>query len=57
VDPFEIQAGLTVPGEMLLCEHGEEEEEKKSKRAKKPRKAKTEDANQVAYRILKQSTS
>jgi hypothetical protein len=30
---------------------------KKIKRAKRPKKAKPEDTNQLAYRIVKQSTS
>ena len=30
VGPFEFQAGLTVPGEMLLYEHGEEEKKQTS---------------------------
>jgi len=53
---FEIQAGLTVCGQ---CYYARMVKKKKTKRSKRTKKlnSKREDANQLAYRIVKKSTN
>jgi len=53
---FEIQAGLTVCGQCYYARMVKKKKIKRSKRTKKLN-SKREDANQLAYRIVKQSTN
>ena len=53
---FEIQAGLTVCGQCYDARMAKKKKIKRSKRTKKSN-SKREDANQLAYRIVKQSTN